>query len=315
MSLHLESSKPGTHARGGLNFLWLELTHQCNLRCVHCYADSSPETVERDLLQVGDYLRVMTEARALGCRQVQFIGGEPTLNRGLPAMIAEARRLGYELVEVYTNLIALPEKLLEAMVEHRVAVATSFYSADSAEHDGITTVAGSHRRTVANLQRVLRAGLTLRVGLVPVGDPPPDTVAAEAFLRGLGVTEVRRDRVRGVGRAGAACSMGELCGGCADNVLAIGPDGIVAPCVMSRPWQVGSILERPLEEILRSDALRETRAAIAVATRDANVAMQSSCGPNDPNCYPNCSPMTNCNPCAPNGGNKCQPNAWCNPAK
>jgi MoaA/NifB/PqqE/SkfB family radical SAM enzyme len=315
MSLHLESSTQGTPAPGGLEFLWLELTHQCNLRCVHCYADSSPEMVERDLLRLEDYLRAMADAGALGCRQVQFIGGEPTLNRGLPAMIAEARRLDYELVEVYTNLIALPEKLLEAMVEHRVSVATSFYSANPAEHDAITTVAGSHRRTVANIRRVLGAGLTLRVGLVPVGDPPPDTVAAEAFLRELGVTEVRRDRVRGVGRATEACSMGELCGGCAGDVLAIGPDGIVAPCVMSRAWQVGSILERPLGEILDSDALRETRAAIRAATRDAIAAMQSSCGPNDPNCYPNCSPMTNCTPCAPNGGNKCQPSDWCNPGK
>jgi MoaA/NifB/PqqE/SkfB family radical SAM enzyme len=315
MSLHLDSPTLTPPARGALEFLWLELTHQCNLRCVHCYADSSPETVERDLLHLEDYLRAMAEARELGCRQVQFIGGEPTLNRGLPAMIKEARRLGYELVEVYTNLVALPEKLLEALVRHRVAVATSFYSADPAEHDRITTVPGSHRRTVANIQRVLRAGLSLRVGLVPVGDPPPDTVAAEAFLRDLGVTHVKRDRVRGVGRASEECAMGELCGGCADNVLAIGPDGIVAPCVMSRPWQVGSILERPLGEILRSDALRDTRAAIALATRQADVTMHSSCGPNDPNCYPNCSPMTNCNPCAPNGGNKCQPNDWCNPAK
>lgn len=291
-----------------LEFLWLELTHQCNLRCVHCYSDSSPDSTGRDLLAADDYRRAMEDARALGCRQVQFIGGEPTLNRGLPDLIATARALGFELVEVYTNLVALPERLLQTLVHHGVSVATSFYSACADEHDRITTVPGSFRRTVTNLQRVLRAGLSPRVGLVSIGDAPPDPDAAERFLRELGVTRIHRDHVRGIGRGGAACSMGELCGGCAGNVLAIGPDGIVAPCVMARSWQVGSILEQPLVDILTSDRLQSTRTAIAAAT-----GRYASCGPNDPNCAPNCSPNTNCNPCAPNGGHKCQPNGFCNP--
>ncbi len=32
-----------TKNRERLSFIWLELTARCNLECVHCYADSSPE--------------------------------------------------------------------------------------------------------------------------------------------------------------------------------------------------------------------------------------------------------------------------------
>src|ERR1700751_3694037 len=61
----------------GLNFLWLELTNRCNLKGVHCYTESGPQTGDRDLLTTDDYLSVMNQAYALGCRKMQFIGGEP----------------------------------------------------------------------------------------------------------------------------------------------------------------------------------------------------------------------------------------------
>ena len=79
--------------------------------------------------------------------------------------------------------------------------------------------------------------------------------------------------------------------------------------------QVGSILERPLGEILNSDQLGKTRADIALATRRDDAVVYASCGPNGPNCYPACDPMRQCNPCAPHNGQKCQPNDWCPPAK
>ena len=61
----------------GLQFLWLELTNRCNLRCGHCYTDSHPGSGHRDRLTTEDLESVLRQAYALGCRSVQFIGGEP----------------------------------------------------------------------------------------------------------------------------------------------------------------------------------------------------------------------------------------------
>src|SRR5437879_2287861 len=86
---------------GSVHFLWLELTNLCNLQCVHCYAESSPFRANDDLLTADDYKNVLATAAQLGCKQVQFIGGEPTLNRHLPEFIKRARSLDYEFVEVF----------------------------------------------------------------------------------------------------------------------------------------------------------------------------------------------------------------------
>jgi len=44
-----------TPAGQGLDFLWLELTSRCNLRCIHCYAESSPSPEQTDVLSAEDY--------------------------------------------------------------------------------------------------------------------------------------------------------------------------------------------------------------------------------------------------------------------
>ena len=112
-----------------VDFLWLELTNRCNLQCVHCYADSGP-TAEKGTLSKADYIGLMREAFRLGCRRVQFIGGEPTLYRDLPELIRTARQMGFEFIEVYTNLTILPEELLQCFVANRVHVATYHRNGD-----------------------------------------------------------------------------------------------------------------------------------------------------------------------------------------
>jgi len=81
--------------------LWLlaELTYRCPLQCPYC---SNPVDFARykDELSTEDWLRVLREARELGCAQLGFSGGEPLLRRDLETLVEESRKLGY-----YTNLI------------------------------------------------------------------------------------------------------------------------------------------------------------------------------------------------------------------
>ena len=300
-----------------LEFVWLELTNQCNLQCLHCYSESTPNSTAKNLLTETRYEAIVTEAFELGCRHIQFIGGEPTLNKSLPRLISHARTCGYEFIEVFSNLVNLSASLLDVFVEHRVAVATSVYASAPELHDLITQTAGSHERTIRNIRRVLDCGLRLRVGVIAMEKNKAELESTFAFLRDLGVTNIGLDHVRGFGRAQArsTCSMEELCGKCAGNVLAIGPDGVVAPCIMSKYWSVGSVLNSPLRDVVSSEGLFQTRRGIAAATARKLGADQCypECAPHDPNCGPNCSPNTQCTPCAPNAGRGCDPNGWCGP--
>jgi len=274
------------------------------------YAESSPFRAGDDLLAAEDYHEVLSTAAQLGCRQVQFIGGEPTLNRHLSDFIAHARSLDYEFVEVFSNLTRVSQPLLDCFVEHDVNVATSVYSHRPEIHDEITKKTGSHKQTMRGIDAVLAARLRLRAGVIAMPlneDHIEDTVA---FLRGRGVPEVGTDHVREFGRASEDSddsSMANLCGNCAGSTLCVAPNGAVSPCIMSKAWSVGSILETPLAEVVESDRLRNVRRRIydhTVGPREQfTVAPHADCEPScGPSCYPSCVPA-----CSPSCVPSCQP--------
>jgi MoaA/NifB/PqqE/SkfB family radical SAM enzyme len=321
-----------TTANASLDFLWMELTNRCNLQCSHCYAESSPTTRDANPLSPQEQTTVLADSYQLGCKKVQFIGGEPTLNKNLIRLICTARDLGFELIEVYTNLVHLPNDLLRCFAENNICIATSVYSNSGSTHDLITKTPGSFKRTIANLKKILSLGLRVRVSIIEMADNADEVDAAEHFLRAeIGVQDVRIDRIRPFGRAdgAAAGSMGDLCGSCAGGTLCVAPDGEVAPCIMSKKWSVGSIRSQPLVELVASNRLANIRGDIR------NAVLQSSwihsrfaqstgltngaggCAPDDVGCNPlnkcgpdlnkiaasaNCAPDVACNPL-----NKCGP--------
>src|ERR1700688_791750 len=184
-----------------LDFVWLELTNRCNLFCVHCYAESSPYSGERDILSEEDYIGLIQQIRALGCPSLQFIGGEPTLNRSLPRLIQEAATCGFTFIGVFTNLVSLPDSLLRTFTDFNIAVATSFYSHNAQTHDAITTHKGSFDRTVANMKRICDTGLRLRAGIIVMDQNKDDLEETWRFLESIGVHNIGTDHVRNVGRA------------------------------------------------------------------------------------------------------------------
>lgn len=293
-----------------LDFLWLELTNQCNLECIHCYADSSPYQAKHGLLSIDDYKNLLHDANTQGCRSVQFIGGEPTLNPALPVLIDYANELGYELIEVYTNLVTIPESLLTCFKKNKVDIATSVYSKNYDVHDTITTRKGSWEKTVANIARIMDSGLSLRASVVEMNENKLEIATTVEWLHSMGISNVGTDKARHFGRAddNQSCDMGELCGECSKGTLCVDPDGVVAPCVMSKAWPVGSLTQEKLSDILGSNKLIEMRQSIYDQTIAIRELPTGGCQPDNRN---PCSPdKGSCIPCSPNGfcgPNTCQP--------
>lgn len=316
-----------------LDFLWLELTEQCNLRCVHCYADSSPEAKARDRLSFKDYCSLIDSAAELGCRKLQFIGGEPTLNPELPRLIAHARTKDFEFVEVFTNATRLSEQLINCFVEQGVSVAASFYCDDADTHDLITKRAGSHSATVRSLKHLFSRGVPVRVGIISMPLNASRIEQTIEFIHGLGISNVGVDRMRSIGRATDVATVDivdeppltELCGKCWQGSLSVSADGSVTPCIMSRAWPVGSVRDQSLAEINASTELRQIRSRIykevwlpqtvsAESTSISHESLGAACNPEcRPNCEPSCNPRCspNCSPCFPSG--KCNPQLFCGP--
>lgn len=292
----------------GLSFLWLELTSRCNLECIHCYADSGPQVPVENVLCVDDYRRVIDSAASLGCRKVQFIGGEPTLMSGLADLIAYAREKEYELVEVYTNGTHVSDELVSCLIKHDVAVAVSFYADDPAIHDAITKKRGSHTATVRGIKRMKDMGLKVRVSIIVMEQNQDRVHATQEFLHSLGVARVRADRVRGIGRGtsliteGVSSTLSELCGNCWRGSVAITPEGMVYPCIMARNYAVGSLREHSLADIVTSLNLAASRKKIyeevwLPRVQEINSNACNACGPNFCNPYI-CPPTGECQPAA-----------------
>jgi len=258
----------------GIHSVELEITGVCQLRCTHCCTDSSPQA-PAGTMTVDDWRTVIDDIQELGIPMVQFIGGEPTLNPHLPHLVDHALTRGLTC-EVYTNLVHIRPSLWNVFERQGVCLATSYYSDAPAQHEAITRGRGSHARTRANLIEALRRGIPTRVGIVEVLENQR-VAEAEAELRRLGISSIRIDRTRRIGRAatsGETPSVGELCGNCFRHRVAISPDGAVSGCILSRFMTAGNVRQQRLADILTSDQW-------AKATATVPMPRAGACGPDD----------------------------------
>src|ERR1700722_21027468 len=75
-----------------LETLWFNTGTLCNLACDHCYIESSPKNDRLVYLSATEIAHYLDEIAALGLgtKRIGFTGGEPFMNRDLPAMLEDA---------------------------------------------------------------------------------------------------------------------------------------------------------------------------------------------------------------------------------
>ena len=308
-----------TVASSQIRFLALDITRTCQAQCDHCYNSSGPSGTNGEMTRE-DWLDVLGQAARMGVTRVQFIGGEVTLHDDLADLVTYALELGIS-VEVFSNLIHVRPILWPTLRQRGVTLATSYYSDRADEHERITRHRGSYAKTKANIAKAVAFGIPLRAALVDVFDKQRINGAA-AELKAMGVTNIRTDRVRGIGRGaeeGQGQDPAELCGHCTRGRAAVMPNGDVGGCVMSGGMMVaGNVLKAPLAAIVGSQGWLDIAARVPQPGRDACVP--DSCTPREDSCQP--SPgadpwvefrATGCNPdsdgedCAPAESDACGP--------
>lgn len=286
-----------------LEFLWLELTNRCNLQCTHCYAESGPYEPLSQRLNHEDWLAILQDARKSGCKQVQFIGGEPLLYPRLHELVRSARGYGFEFIEIFTNGTRLTQADLAVFKKSDVQLAFSYYSSDLVTHDAITKVRNSGLKTRAAIKAAIDAGLTARVGLIVMEENKSNVETTIQELNELGVKNIGLDYVRGIGRGSRnqPTSIAELCGNCWKGRLAINSKGEIAGCVFSHFWNIGHV-DQGLNSVLASKSLGEFRDKV----RESSFAIMNGNG-----CQPDCLPEAPKRPCFPD--RPCRPDRSCRP--
>lgn len=72
-----------------LRTLWFNTGSLCNIACENCYMESSPKNDALAYLDLGDVIGYLDEIAAAGLpvEEIGFTGGEPFMNKALPAML------------------------------------------------------------------------------------------------------------------------------------------------------------------------------------------------------------------------------------
>ncbi len=302
-----QSPSPVKRSSPKLEFLWIELTSSCNLRCIHCYAEAKAgvEAKPSSSLSTEDVKRIIDEAAALGCRELQFTGGEPTLRGDLRELIEYAKAKGFG-IEVFTNGNLLTEPIIRFFAEKGVRVAMSIYSHRAETHDAITKVPGSFERSLNSLKLLLAYEVPLRCAVVAMKQNEAELNETSYFLSRLGVLTRPPDPLRPSGRGRGMENWPKKYGeqsmltkpsflvsqenyeknscwnSCWFGKAAVTSLGDVLPCVFARDQVVGSIKQQSLKEIVEGeDMLRLwslTKDNVEVCRDCASLSDWADCG-------------------------------------
>lgn len=243
-----------------LGMLFIEVTDKCNERCIHCYADSSPERT--DFLSLTAITDTLDQALDFGTPFVQFTGGDPLIHPNIIEIVSYAAKLPFKGIEIYTNGLLLHEKMLKKLAPYKPQLSFSIYADRPEIHDAITRLPGSWKRTLDAMKRSNAAGLKIRAGIVLMEENIECAERMPAFLHEhleMGIDQIRFDAVNQVGRGkaltmlqGITPSHSSSSGPDRKGKLCIAANGDVYPCIFARNFKLGNIANQSLKTIFSS---------------------------------------------------------------
>jgi radical SAM protein with 4Fe4S-binding SPASM domain len=295
--------------------LHLNVTHDCNLRCLHCALEGGDRTGR---LETAEIRAILRDFQAMGGGHIAVSGGEPLLIEEIPDLCIEAA--AHFSVSLSTNGLLMTPGLFERLDRHKIAVHLSMDGAGPEVHDtlrgegafsglkGILARMGAAdpevphgvyttltKRNIGDVRRIIglcRQYGVRRIHFMPLqkmgraaahwdrlAPSPAEMLAAYRFLY-LESDEVREAGflLKGGFQGLVLDFAGEArwCG--LGKVLAVDADGGVYPCsLMTVPgFLLGNIRETSLEEISRSGRLESLVGECAC--REKQIAACRSCG-------------------------------------
>lgn len=169
--LTAKGERRATVALTGLQTLWINTGTLCNITCASCYIESSPRNDALVYISPAEVTAFLDEATARGepLEQVGFTGGEPFMNPGLLAMLADVlTRPGLSAL-VLTNAMQPMRRyaaglaaLRDRFGTDRLVMRVSLDHHDAALHD-LERGEGSFAKTLEGLRWLAREGFVVHV--------------------------------------------------------------------------------------------------------------------------------------------------------
>ncbi len=143
----------------------IDLTHRCNLGCIHCYLGSGDgrKRTRPNEMTGEELFSIIDEVADAGCLFFLITGGEPLIREDFPRIYRHARERGL-LITVFTNGTLVSDTIAELFAElPPYCVEISLYGASAATYERITGVAGSYEKCISGITRLLDRGINVRI--------------------------------------------------------------------------------------------------------------------------------------------------------
>lgn len=265
-----------------LNFAWLEITQACNLKCLHCY-EGETHNQSGNSLDVDNWINIIDQLYDVGCRRIQFIGGEPCIHPKLISLIDYAKTKGFESITIFTNATILNDDLLDCLLRNNVNIRFSIYGHTAQIHDTITQVSGSFEKTVMNIKRLMKLKINVSAAVIIMRENQDFTDDIKTFIESLRLKYSGYDVIRNVygGKQSNHTPTNEVIinnsirskpeffineeafneahqtNTCWYGKFAITETGVIIPCVFERSIILGDIKKQSIQKILDSEILKK----------------------------------------------------------
>ena len=142
--------------------LQFELSSRCNERCIHCYIPNGKKNKGFDM-PLEKVKSILDEFAAMGGLHVTLSGGEAFLHKDLMEICRYCRKKDLK-ISILSNLISLKEEQIPVLKEVNLSlIQTSLYSMNPEIHDFITTVPGSHAKTKAAIELLVKNDIPVQI--------------------------------------------------------------------------------------------------------------------------------------------------------
>ncbi len=157
-------------ALSGLRTLWVNTGTLCNITCRNCYIESSPRNDALVYLSAAEVAAFLDEIERdrLPVEEIGFTGGEPFLNRDLPAMLRDALSRGHRALVLTNAMKPMRNRAAELLAlrsefgADRLTLRVSLDHHDAELHD-LERQDGSFAAALDGLRWLAREGFRVHV--------------------------------------------------------------------------------------------------------------------------------------------------------
>jgi radical SAM protein with 4Fe4S-binding SPASM domain len=149
-----------------LTHIDLEITRECNLKCVHCSAESKNRGKEMSMDAIK---KMLQEAKSIGLEKVGLTGGEPFLRKEKLLEIGNFCKTKLKIpIHIHSNGTEISKSDAAWVKQIDAEITIPFYGNNATVHDSITDKKGSFSSTLNGLKNLISANADVCVYIVPM---------------------------------------------------------------------------------------------------------------------------------------------------